>query len=261
MLFRSIIVRVNKLLIGLLIGLLSVSLLACGGSDLEKRDPPSGSEQGGEKKNEGEIPNGTGSIDEDDPETELAFADPNFEPIIISGKGDSIKKFDNVGAPAIAHITGNSGSRHFSVTSFGPNEEYFDLLVNTTEIYDGIVLLDSDTVEFEISATGSWEIEIRPLVTARSVGVNDNIEITDYSGKISGRNDEVIIVVSNQDSTLVSIKGNSGERHFAVTGYGDSDWDLMVNTTDAYEGTVRLPKGNFVVLEINAVGNWEMEFE
>lgn len=60
---------------------------------------------------------------------------------------------------------------------------------------------------------------------------------------------------------MVSITGNKGGRHFGVTGYGDSDWDLMVNTTDPYEGTVRLPKGDFVVLEINAIGNWEIEFE
>lgn len=127
------------------------------------------------------------------------------------------------------------------------------MLVNTTDVYDGIVLLDADTVEFEISATGAWEIEIKPLATARSVGVNDSIKITDLNSKISGKNDEVILVVSNQSSTLVTISGNRQARHFAVTGYGDTS-DLMVNTTDHYEGTVRLPKGQIVVLEINAVG-------
>lgn len=221
---------------------------------------PSGSKPF-ENESPKEIPNGGEKIDDEEAEKELAFAEPRFEPTIISGKGDSIKRFDGVGEPAIAHIKGNSSSRHFSVVNYDTNQNYLDLLVNTTETYDGIVLLDSETTEFEISATGSWQIEIRPLVTARSVGVNDSIQITDYNCKISGRNDEVIIVVSNQDSTLVSVTGNKGGRYFGVTGYGDTGWNLMVNTTDPYEGTVRLPKGNFVVLEIIAIGNWEIEFE
>lgn len=248
----------KKVLVGLLIVLLSIFLVACGGQGQKETEPQSQQE---EEQNQGNTPCSETEDEREETEEELAFAEPGFDPIIFSGKGDSIKRFDGVGEPAIAHITGNSSSRHFAVTNYDDSGNYLDLLVNTTEEYDGIVLLDTDTSELEISATGSWEIEIRPLVTARSVGVNDGVDITDYNGKIVGCNDEVIIVVSNQDSTLVTITGNNAERHFAVIGYGDSGWDLLVNTTDAYEGTVRLPKGNFVVLEIDAEGDWEIEFE
>ena len=208
--------------------------------------------------------NDEGDVDaggEEEEEHGIEFAEPSFEPILLVGRGDSIKAFSNVGEFAIAHITGNPDARHFAVESFDSNQKRLDLLVNTTAAYDGIVLLDADTAEFEISAVGDWEIEIRPLVTARSVGVNDEIKITDYNGKISGKNDEVIIVVSNQDSTLVSVTGNSSERHFAIQGYGDGGRDLMVNTTDSYVGTVRLPRGEIVVLEITAVGEWEINFD
>lgn len=256
----------KKWLIGLLVVLLSILLLACSDSDPEEREPTNGFQQEEEQTN-GEASHEDEDFDENEEEEEeeepeeLAFAEPKFDPITISGQGDSIEQFDGVGEAAIAHITGNSSSRHFAVKAYDAHQNYLDLLVNTTDAYDGIVLLDADTAEFEISATGAWEIEIRPLVNARSVGVNDSIEITDYNGAISGKNDEIILVVSDQDSTLVTINGNSQSRHFAVKGYGDSDYDLMVNTTDVYEGTVRLPKGQFVVLEITAVGEWEIAFE
>lgn len=249
----------KKALIVVLIVLLAMQVACTSTSGVARQPSPKTPEKSGETK-----PKSSGdskASEEPEPEPEIAFKEPSFNPIVISGKGDDIKVFAGVNESAIARIKGNSGSRHFAVVNYDGEGNYLDLLVNTTEPYEGIVLLDSETAEFEISATGAWEIEVRPLVTARSVAVNDSIKITDYCGRITGKNDEVIIVVSNQKSTLVTIKGNSSKRYFGVVGYGDSGWDLLVNTTEAYEGTVRLPKGDIVVLEITAIGNWEIQFD
>jgi hypothetical protein len=62
----------------------------------------------------------------------------------------------------------------------------------------------------------------------------------------------------------VSIQGNQASRHFAVSTYDDKNnqIDLIVNTTDAYSGTVPI---NFmdgevaVAFEVKATGDWTIQ--
>ena len=62
--------------------------------------------------------------------------------------------------PDLAKITGNTESQHFAVISYGKTS---DLLVNTTDPYDGTVILSSDVILLEINAVGDWLIEITGL--------------------------------------------------------------------------------------------------
>ena len=68
--------------------------------------------------------------------------------------GDSAIDFENPFPIGIAHIIGNSASRYFGITSYDNSGETIDLLVNTTDPYEGTVVLKSDTVLFEINAVG-----------------------------------------------------------------------------------------------------------
>lgn len=54
------------------------------------------------------------------------------------------------------------------------------------------------------------------------------------------------------------ITGNSGARHFSVTGYDASGnyTELFVNTTDYYTGSVLDPEQNTRTLEVKAEGDW-----
>lgn len=172
------------------------------------------------------------------------------KPVTLSGSGDSIQDFQNPFEVAIAHITGNAASHHFAVTSFGSDGERIDLLVNTTEPYEGIRLIDprsgQHTTRFEINATGSWTIEVLPLSSARKFSV---------PGAIEGNGDDVVMLTGSTPD-LATVKGNAAGRHFAVMGYGQYS-DLLVNTTDPYEGTVRL-EADTVVLEVLATGSWSI---
>lgn len=152
---------------------------------------------------------------------------------------------------ALIHIKGNASSRHFAVTNYGSDGSEIDLLVNTTDPYDGIRPLDFDadahTTRFEVKAEGKWELQLMPLTSARQAVV---------PGTISGKDDDVIILTGANPDIAV-IKGNAGSRHFAVIGYGE-DSDLLVNTTDPYEGTVIL-NPDTLVLEVKAVGTWSID--
>ena len=147
------------------------------------------------------------------------------------------------------YIKGNDAGRHFSVTGYDDNDNRTNLFVNVTDPYEGITLDPSGTTTtLEISAQGSWTIESRSAFSAR---------VIEAPGTINGTGDEVLLVEGSP--SLATIKGNPNSRHFSVLGYNPKR-SLLVNTTDPYEGTVRVERDTFL-LEINAVGDWEITLE
>jgi hypothetical protein len=59
--------------------------------------------------------------------------------------------------PDLATITGNAGSHHFAVHSYG---DTIDLLVNTTDPYEGEVIIPPGTVLLAVTSEEAWKIEI-----------------------------------------------------------------------------------------------------
>ena len=176
---------------------------------------------------------------------------PVPDPIVLTGTGDSIVDVDNYFKFAIVHIVGNSSGRHFAVINYSEDGESIDLLVNTSDPYDGIKPLDfrngEHTTRFEINATGEWTIEILPISYARILTV---------PGSIEGSGDEVFFLDGSKPD-IAKITGNNESRHFAVLSYGSSS-DLLVNTSDVYSGTV-LVDGDTVAIEVTAQGEWSIE--
>jgi outer membrane lipoprotein SlyB len=56
-----------------------------------------------------------------------------------------------------------------------------------------------------------------------------------------------------------TITGNAAGRYFGVRGYGSFS-ELLVNTTDPYEGTVRVD-GSTMIIVVQAEGEWTIVFE
>jgi hypothetical protein len=75
---------------------------------------------------------------------------------------------------------------------------------------------------------------------------------------IEGVGDAVVDVDRNDSPSLIHITGNAASRHFAVKGYGGGRPTLLVNSTDPYQGTVRLD-ADTIALEITAVGAWTID--
>lgn len=169
------------------------------------------------------------------------------------GSGDDYilieKQIDDL--PAAATIFGNIAERHFSVKSYSATGEYIDLLVNTTDYYQGTVPFDlgsNKTVRFlDIKAIGNWTVIVYPLIA-----------IPHLTKKVSDTGDSLLWI--NGAGSMLSIIGNSSERHFSVKSfdsYGNYN-DLLVNTTNRYSGKLRLPKDS-LILQISAVGDWSIE--
>jgi hypothetical protein len=171
---------------------------------------------------------------------------------VFTGSGDSVVTFDRPAQPAIVHITGNAGSRHFAVVSYAPDGGYIDLLVNTTDPYDGIRPLDFDgehAARFEVSATGDWKIEILPLSSAHTLWV---------PGAMQGADDDVVALAGGTPD-LATVNGNAENRHFAIVSYSATTHylDLLVNTTDPYQGTVMVDR-NARYLVVDSEGSWSI---
>jgi hypothetical protein len=173
---------------------------------------------------------------------------------MYSGSGDDIIDVEKPPGLTIAHITGNAASRHFAVTSLDSEGNAIELLANTTEPYDGTRPLDfmdgQNTTRFEVAATGDWTIEILPLPMA---------DVIDVPGSFAGNGDRVLILGAGVPDTA-HIVGNAAGRHFAVLGYGPSFPDLLVNTTEPYDGRV-IVRGDTLVLEVVAADEWTIDFE
>lgn len=176
-------------------------------------------------------------------------------PIVYTGSGDNVIEIQKPGdpnGPALLYIRGNAASRYFGVESYDAAGNQVDLLVNTTDVYEGVVPLDflddEQTTRLQISAVGEWYIEVRPLSMARRVTV---------PGTISGSGDDVFIIDGTPD--IAHIVGNAEGRYFGVVAYGDR-YQLLVNETDPYDGRV-IVASSAIIIEVMATGGWEITFE
>jgi hypothetical protein len=180
---------------------------------------------------------------------------PVPEPRSYSGTGAdviSIEKPGDADDAVLVYVRGNAAGRYFGVTSHAADGSQNDLLVNTTDPYEGVVLMDiragQVSTRLQVTAEGEWYIELRPLVMARRV---------DVPGTIEGSGDDVFIVVGDPDTAHIS--GNQADRYFGVIAYSNRS-HLLVNTTDPYDGRVIVP-GDVVLVEVSAEGPWTITFE
>jgi hypothetical protein len=180
---------------------------------------------------------------------------PVPEPRAYSGTGAdvvTIEKPGNADDAVLVFVRGNAAGRYFGVTSHGADGSQNDLLVNTTDPYEGVVLMDirqgQVSTRLQVTADGEWYIELRPLVMARRV---------DVPGTIEGSGDDVFVVIGDPDTAQIS--GNQADRYFGVVAYGNRS-HLLVNTTDPYDGRVIVPR-DVVLVEVTAVGTWVITFE
>jgi len=184
------------------------------------------------------------------------------ESVTLTGTGDSVVDAEGWQCqPGLVHITGNAGSNHFAVKNFDADGERLELLVNTTDPYDGVRPLDwmddECTTRFQVKGGGDWSITLLPLAPILEV----KRHWIGLPGTYKGEGDDVIILTGATNvPDLANISGNEGKYHFAVlawTAKRGSD-QLLINTVDPYEGTVILDPTTFAI-EVKAVGAWTVE--
>lgn len=210
---------------------------------LEKYSSLRASEDIEKAKSEKEKTGGSQSKEEKRQETNLQdFQTESF--FTYSGTGDDIVSGVKTETLSYAHIT-HAKNGHFSVK--GHYGDSYDLLVNTTDSYDGTTLLfPNQEYRFEISARGDWTIELYKIGTSST---------DSFSG-----NGDCVTPIFLKTSDVYEITTNGGG-HFSIKGWGDMGYDLLVNTTDKdYSGKVMFDnKEEYVFFEIKASREWEIK--
>lgn len=243
----------KKLLLLLLAAFMIFSLVACSSGNTSE-EPDVSSEKEEPSDNSVELPSEPAETEDEDveegnePEAET-LSPEIFETINYSGSGDSVLEIDEPDGMYVFQISGNASGNHFAVKSYDENGEPLDLLVNTTDVYNGTTLGSSNGVKLlEISSNGEWSIDLVSIYNMPSLSAGET-----YTGA-----DDAVVQI-NTDGLTTEISGNENERHFAVKAY-DYDWNyinLLVNTTDIYSGTVML-RNSPDLLVINANGPWSI---
>jgi len=80
-------------------------------------------------------------------------------PGTIQGSGDEVIVLTG-SAPDTAAITGNSQSRFFAIIPYDRTSSRLSSIVNTTDPYQGTVIMDRTAAILEIKAAGAWSISI-----------------------------------------------------------------------------------------------------
>lgn len=186
-------------------------------------------------------------------ETEGSIPETTFvipQAVHYSGTGDDVLTISPPEGVYVFRINGNGDGKHFAVWGYDAEGNRTELFVNTTEPYSGVTLDPSlSTALLEITATGDWEIELVSIYEMPTIGQGDSIE---------GFGDSVMLISSH--GLTASIVGNSVSAHFAVKSYGSSNYNLMVNTTEPYEGKVMI-KGNPFILTVTSEDSWTITFD
>lgn len=168
-----------------------------------------------------------------------------FDPIEYTGTGDSVIFLDEIPAGWVLYAEGNADGRYFCIKGYDDNDKSTKLFVSTTEPYSGTTI-DGNfaTTQLEITATGDWRVEIRPLIGCDTVTVGEPY-------KSSG---DAVLIVSG-DAKTADIYGNAREAYFGVHTIGAGSADLLVSTTEAYSGTVKC-KNNPHFIVVIASDEW-----
>jgi len=185
---------------------------------------------------------------------------PMPETIVYEGSGDDVLDLDyDEDRGYFLYISGNDASRHFDVWSVDGSNNKIDLLVNTSDPYrgwHGFDMTDEGVVRLLITAVGPWEVRMIPAAPIPEAQEH-LVEVP--PGVFEGEGDNILVLVGDEPDVM-SVVSNAMGRHFDMWSYGDSGRDLLVNTSDPYDGRVLLGPGTSI-LEIHAVGPWTIEIE
>lgn len=211
------------------------------GGDKGKQNAPSAPD-----KHQSDVANAPTPSVPDEAEKPNEYIPP--EPVVYTGTGDDVVE---ITPPAndiwLLRVTGNSGAHHFAIKGYDENGEYVELFVNTTEPYSGVTFDPTlSTTTLEINAEGDWKVEVVSLALMDKV----------YGGETYTGTGDMIFLVYDYGKTA-DISGNADAHQFAVKCYGETSWDLLVNTTDPYNGTVMMRENPFFMV-VTAESPWSI---
>lgn len=183
--------------------------------------------------------------------TPSATATPPREPVLHSGRGDSVFYPQKWIGPAVVRIDCD-GAGPLTVWTQNDNAEREDLLVNVVGPYHGnsvIDLLGSQRIlRFEVRTAEFWTIEVLPLSAAMHLTI---------PGAIQGAGDDVVVLEGPFAPDLLAVDAGTATGNFSVLAYGIQR-DQVIAAVAPYTGTVSIRRDT-TVLAVRSNGPWRLE--
>jgi hypothetical protein len=175
------------------------------------------------------------------------------DPILLTGTGDTVVNIQKWDGPAVLTAT-HDGDGAFQVTSYSQSNQKINDLINTVGAYYGTLPLDflatERTARFDVTASGSWELQVISPSQART---------EESPGIIQGYGDEVLILTGQYPVKLI-VDAPDASQSFMIWSFAIDRRTraLLVNKTAPYSGIVLAPSGT-ARLAITANGPWTIE--
>ena len=165
--------------------------------------------------------------------------------VTYSGSGSTVLDIQTPsGVPGVVKLT-HTGRRNFIVWGLDSSFAKKDLLGNEIGTYSGTKFLTTSAItKLEITADGSWTVEVDTASSSREV-----------VSSTTGRGDEVLRFGGPVGAYRFTHDGSS---NFVVWLYSSNGRmvDLLVNEIGSYDGTVVVPAGAYMSVESD--GNWSI---
>lgn len=180
------------------------------------------------------------------------FEWPDLGPVELSGDGDDVVLLETpVDVFAALKVSANAGGRYFGLEPVYPDGRSGTSLINTTDPFTGTVLVDGtrsgEIAGFEVRATGAWTFSLVSI---------SQVPQLEPGSTFLGSGSDLLRVDETVGLTTLVVLGNAEGRYFGIRPHGTRTSSL-VNTTDPYDGTVKVPEGT-VLFEVRATGDWEL---
>ena len=172
----------------------------------------------------------------------------HFEPLYYKGASDDLIWLPPGIRYGILHAIHRGSNEYFGIEGLDSSNEPVELPVNVTGHYEGGTVFGLEDGEpltsLKVSASAPWELWLLPFSRApylHAYGHGDRVSRLRFPPRAYRFT-------------------HHGEGAFIVSQriVGSDDWDLLVNTVGAYDGTVPL-KLSDSMLVIEADGDWTAE--
>lgn len=178
--------------------------------------------------------------------------DLSVEPISeYRGSGDTLLNIQKGIGEVLVHIVGNSARKDFDVIARDSNKKAIDLLVRTTNPYDGIRKMDvyegEHTALLDITATGEWEVKIYPFYA---------IYIAVAPERVDGVGDNILHIEGGPFNIRICGIVESGE--IGVFAHYSDYSDLLVSSSKSIDETFEVFP-DIIFLEILTTERWSIE--
>ena len=195
-----------------------------------------------------------------EPLTEAATTAPrtSFEPITVSGYGDTVVQDITIPAKFVAYTASHDGDGNFVSIYYdcSGDKEYLINKIgayNATQIFDATDQDDTSAGMLEVKANGNWSISFVPVQSVISPTAT-----TSFTGTGTG----VIGSFIGTGNTLCTAI-HDGQNNFIVRAYeyaDNGDMEYVINEIGAYNGqsVFQTEKGKLYFFEVVADGNWSI---